>query len=439
MSEKIINRVCETLFAAFVAGFCYFGMVAPAPAQTTCNPNGSPTGAWIQSSGTYTIGDIVTFGPGCSQVQDGGPINSGTFQKVTSGPFTFTTAQCNVEVIFEGNTYFAASIGSAASFGSCNLRLRNGDIYTGPGSGRGRLLTINGFGSFILYPGQYLNLQSDGLNWLPSCPLKNDGLGCPWFATASVQFFDDNGGSDTNNDGLAAGASGAFRNMAHCALVAYNVVYTKNLGSILCSQTAAQAFTEFLQVFYPLNGGGTLTFNSATPGSKFSWVCPVNTYCLQFGDNALVGVTDAQYVTNPSSIAIFLGHNYGVLDVNTNVAFNMNGGQSIFTCDFDTHFNINNGFNYQNSFSFLFVGCQGSSWNFNGAINTSAAATLSRLFNLPTSSKATFNGNVTWGTTGLTTSAGLVSGNSVLNNFSGTLPGGAPTPTTGGQYCTSLC
>jgi hypothetical protein len=33
-----------------------------------------------------------------------------------------------------------------------------------------------------------------------------------------------------------------------------------------------------------------------------------------------------------------------------------------------------------------------------------------------------------------------VSGNSVLNNLSGaTLPGGTPTPSTGGQYCTTQC
>jgi hypothetical protein len=182
-----------------------------------------------------------------------------------------------------------------------------------------------------------------------------------------------------------------------------------------------------------------LIFNSATRGTQTTWTCPVSSNCLQFGDNALVGYTDMIFTTNPSSLAVVTGHNFGVLDTNTNITYNTNTGQPILTCDFDTHFNVNNGFTYTNAAQFLFNGCQGSRWNINGAINSSGTVTLGRLFNFPAGSLATFAGNVTWGQTGLSTSVGLLSGNSVLNNFSGSLPGGAPSPTTGGQYCTSAC
>jgi hypothetical protein len=442
-----MKRLCGALALFFlIIGIFSYHPERARTASVTCNPQGNPTGAWLQSYGTYTIGDILLFGPGCNQVQDGGPINTGTYQIVSSGPFTFTTAQCNVEVIFEGNTYFTASIGSAASFGTCNLRLRNGDIYTGSGSGRGRQISLNGFGTFNLYPGQMLNLQSDGTNWNPSVPLRNDGLGFPWQATGSVQLYVNVVSGNNNNDGLDSSAP--FPSLARCAAVAYQIVYTKNYGSVICSAPATQSLTEFVQVFYPINGGGTLIFNSQTPGSQFTWNCPANQGCLQFGDGALVGLTDISFQPAASSSDIISGHNHGVLDANTNLKFTMaNGTRGVFSGDFDAHFNINNGFNYVGTGNFLFGGtttntsglCQGCKWNINGAINSVGTTTLSRQFIFGAGQDAVFQGNVSWGTTGLSTSVGLVQGNSVLNNFAGAPPGGAPTPTTGGQYCTTAC
>lgn len=408
---------------------------------STCNPAGNPTGAWVQSVGTYTIGDVVIFGPGCNQIQDGGPLTNSTFLVVSSGPFTFTTAHCAVDIIFEGNTYFSASIGSAASFGICQLRLRNGDVYTGAGSGRARNISLNGFGSFNLYPGQYLNLQSDGTNWNPSEPLRNDGLGFVWFATAPVQFFVDNGGSN-GNDGLASGAGGAFQTMQHCSGAAYSLIYTKNYGSVVCSMTAGQTFSEAVVTFYQLPGGGTLIFNSATPGSRFNWNCLASLACWQFGDWALVGITDALLTPTNSSGFIFSGHNWGVLDVNTNVQVVGNSlNTTAFGCDFDTQFNINNGLTYSGvggGSNFIFQGCPHANFNINGTLNGTATA-FNRFANFSSGTTVIFQGNVSF-TGSPTGSAMLVTGNSVVNNLSGQTPaGGVPTPTTGGQYCTSLC
>lgn len=438
------------LCCAFSLATQFFSPLHPAFAET-CNPSGNPTGAWVQSVGTYTLGDLVLFGPGCNQIQDGGPLNSGSFQVISAGPVTLTTAQCNVDVIFEGNVYFAVSIGSAASFGSCQLRMRNGDIYTGVGTGRARQLTVSGFGTFNLYPGQYLNLQSDGANWNPDHPIRNDGMGYVWEATNGVTFFIDSGaaGSDSN-DGLAA--TSPFKTLTNCAVVAYRIVYTKIYSSVTCSAIAGDNFTEFVQVFYPINGGGTLIFNSATPGSRFTWTCPNNQGCLQFGDGALVGATDIAFVQNVSSHDIISGHNHSVFDGNTNLSFTLANSLSfIFSGDFDAHFNINNGFIYSGTGYALFGGagggngysglCQACKWNINGAINTSAATTITHFFSFIAAEAVVFQGNVSFGTTSLTVSGGnVLTGNSVVNNQSGSAPpGGAPTPATGGQYCTSAC
>lgn len=383
-------------------------------------------------------------GPGCVTISgtSGAGVDSNVSSTKTTG-YTAASSDCGNPLLLGGNALFTLTVGAANTFSTnCKLILVNVDSYTGAGSGRGKKISASGITTFFLYPSQKLELRQNGTAWVPDQQI-NGSFGILWMPPVIPQFFIDTGGSDSANDGLASGASGSFATRSHCAAVAYNEVYTNNLGSIRCSVTAGQNLSEFVAVFYPLNGGGTLIFDSATAGTQTTWTCPASSYCLQFGDGALVGLKDTNFITNPSTVGVVIGHNHGILDANQNLSFGGNGSP-IFSCDFDTHFNINNGFTYSGSWSFLFGGtgatfCQGSNWNINGAINSSGTVSVSRMFNFTAGARATFSGNVTWGTSGLSTSAGLVSGNSVLNNFSGALPGGAPTPTTGGQYCTSAC
>jgi hypothetical protein len=357
---------------------------------------------------------------------------------VKTANYSAVNADCENPILLGGNAKFTLTVNSVASYSCSRFRIQNVDSYTGAGSGRGKLIAASGLTSFWLYPGQSVDLIANGTSWATD-PLVNGAVGLVWAPAVVPQFFIDAGGSDSANDGLASGVSGGFATRSHCAVVAYSQVYTRNNGSIQCSLTAGQGTSEFLQLFYPLNGGGTLIFNSATPGTQTNWTCPASSYCLQFGDGALIGLTDTNFITNPSTIAVVTGHNHGVLDLNTNNTFNGNGGQPIFNCDFDTHFNINNGFTYKSGWTFLFSGCQGSRWNINGAMTSGSTQSVGRLFNFTANSDVSIGGGATWVTTGLSVSLGLISGNSVMNNASGSLPGGAPTPTTGGQYCTSPC
>jgi hypothetical protein len=116
--------------------------------------------------------------------------------------------------------------------------------------------------------------------------------------------------------------------------------------------------------------------------------------------------------------------------------------KSKVSCDFDTHINVNNGIGVGagSITGSMFNFCQGSSWNINGAEAFTGTPTIGKWGSLFSGAKVTVQGNVSF--TGSVTASGVstVSGNSVLNNLSGaTLPGGTPTPSTGGQYCTTQC
>jgi hypothetical protein len=403
---------------ATATGFVSCPGLAHTASAVTFSSSVTFTGLVVHSSST-TFNAPTTFAS---------PIFYQTNIQATS--YTIQTSDCGglVEINPSPTAVKTVTLPSTTGFGfGCAITVKNADAV------RGKILS--GFPSDlyrILWPLQTAQVENASGVWVSTI---NPGR---WQAVP--QFFIDNGGSDTANDGLGTGSAGGFATMAHCAVVVQAYIDTQNQGSPQCSHTASQNDSEFIAFFYPTHGGGTIIFNSATPGTQWTWTCPVSSYCLQFGDGALVGLKDILFITNPSSNGVIFGHNYGVLDANQNITFNANTGQPLLSCDFDTHFNINNGFTYESFASFLFQGCQGSRWNINGNVNSSGSTTVNRPFVFSSGSLATFQGNVVWGTTGLSISVGLVSGNSVLNNLAGSSPpGGAPTPTTGGQYCTSLC
>jgi hypothetical protein len=242
---------------------------------------------------------------------------------------------------------------------------------------------------------------------------------------------DPTNGSD-GNDGLGT-TTGAFKTLARAAEVAYRYVYQRDPIASVQIDGGGNTFQEFLQVFFPMNGGGTLIFQNLT------WKPMANSYCLQFGDGALVGLANTTFscsgVTTPGGYVI--GHNHGVLDVNVGVT--VNGGYTqlnCFTADFDTHFNINNGLTVgAGAYSCVYKSGQSSKWNINGTHTFTGSPTFSRFAVFQSGNDVTFGGGTSFSGT-LTSSAMYVSGGSVVNNLSGSnnVPGGAPLVVGGGLY-----
>lgn len=300
-------------------------------------------------------------------------------------------------------------------------------------SSRGKTISCNGLSDFILWPGQSVLIYNDNNVWkkFPDKQL--------WMLSSQPTFNANPAGSDSN-DGLGTGSSGAFKTLGGATANAYANVYTRDQGSIVIDG-GSNSFQEFLQVFYPLNGGGTLIFQNLT------WLPPNASFCLQFGDGSLVGLTSVTLGSSAitSAAGLVTGHNHGVLDVNAGVTvYNTGlGGNSLFGADYDSHFNINNGLTViavstANGGGFLYNG-EGprTVWNIGGPHSYQGGVTMNRFAWVSNCSVMEFQGNYSSSGT-FNVSVSLVNLNGVMLNLSGSsLPGGTPTPTTGGQYATT--
>jgi microcystin-dependent protein len=362
-------------------------------------------------------------------------VDLNTLNNIASN-YTVLTSDCGKTLRFASSS-FTITLPAVAGFDTkCTINIVNADTTRGQ--------KLSGFPSDlynILYPKQAIIIKIVNGVWTT---IANPGR----WKNSAVNFFVDTAGSDSN-DGLATGATGAFRTLNQCRAAAQVSIDTASQGNggVTCNVPNGQTFQEFVQVFFPLVGGGSLIFQGT--GGAFNWVPPNGSYALQFGDLGVVGITNVNFTTTGSTTpaGLVLGHNYGIIDFNTGVSFTANSPSvpDAMNCDFDAHFNINNGFSYVGTFTVaLFNTCQNSSWNFNNAINSVGSTLLGKTFGIKTGSRVLFNGNVTWGTTGLSTTTGTITGGSVVNNVGGALPGGAPSPlndTAHGwnAYCTALC
>jgi len=360
-------------------------------------------------------------------------ITATTAGNINSQPnnYTIQNTDCGKTVLASGGQFSIALPSTSGFTEGCTVYVKNADTSAGK--------LLSGFPTGltspnVLWPLQQLAVQVSLSTWRI---FQNPGR----WAIQNLNLFVSSAGND-GNDGLNSGTP--FRTLNQCRAVAQSYIDTLSQGNggITCNVPSGQTIQEFVQVFFPLVGGGTLIFQGN--GGPFNWVPANGSYALQFGDLGVVGLTNVNFTTTGSTspAGLVLGHNYGVADFNTGVSFHSDSPAvtTFLSCDFDSHFNINNGFSYSGTItSFIFQACQNSVWNFNNGLNTTTATSVNRLFWAQTSSTVTFQGNVTWGGVGLTTSVALVSGGAIVNNLGAGLPGGPPTPTTGGQYCTSQC
>lgn len=166
-----------------------------------------------------------------------------------------------------GNTFYDFILGDPATYDAdFSVAIFNGDVYTGPGSGRAKRIMFNGVmapGGF-LWPGQWIYVFRYGSTWVAN---PRDTR---WKPGAQVTFFVDpvNGPTDTGtSDGLGTG-TGATKTVATAVSAAIARV---DYGGILASsgaiiQLAQGTYTENILVNLPTVGGLPITIKGADDG-----------------------------------------------------------------------------------------------------------------------------------------------------------------------------
>lgn len=282
----------------------------------------------------------------------------------------------------------------------------------------------------ILWPRQDVIVENQNNVW------KVYGLRV-WTPDGQALFnMDPTNGSD-RNDGLGT-TTGALKTITKATIRAYEDVYTRNRGSILLDG-GGNTFQEFVSAYYPLNGGGTLIYQN------FTWKPSNSGWCLQYGDGALVGLTNITLSSagTTTPVGFLVAHNHGILDtagvINITPTVTISG--SVFDHDAGggggSQININSGLtlNAGSISGFMFKGQQPDMrWNINGPITFVGSPSIARWSWASHGTKFVYAGNVTFTGT-VTSGVSLLNQLGSIQNLSGaTLPGGTPTGTTGAQY-----
>lgn len=216
------------------------------------------------SGGTITTSGTLVTAPGV-------PTNT---RLAKTANYTALTADCGSSVALGGNAKFTLTVSAASGYSAtCNFTVVNEDTQ---GSGRGKFIAINGLSTFILWPGQTIQIYNQNNVWQTTGPYR-------WRLTNNLNIYIDNTGSDTANDGLATGATGAFASIAQAANfraflvdqngftitanIAASQTITSSGGALHCSTVAVggDGTSQFL-----IKGAGASSIVTDTSTNVFS-------------------------------------------------------------------------------------------------------------------------------------------------------------------------
>jgi hypothetical protein len=190
-------------------------------------------------------------------------------QRVTiTGAHTVVNTEKGFLLQLSGNTFYDLILGDPTTYDAdFSIAVFNGDVYTGPGSGRAKRVMFNGtiMPGGVLWPGQWIYIFRYGNTWV-SNPRDQR-----WKPGVSPTFYVDPilGKDDGTTDGLATG-SGASKTVGVAVAVAMaRVDYSGILGfaggGII--QLAQGTYTEDIMVNFTPVGGIPLTIKGADDGA----------------------------------------------------------------------------------------------------------------------------------------------------------------------------
>lgn len=175
--------------------------------------------------------------------------------------YTLTAADCGSTVALGGNAFFILTVPVVAGFPAvCSVNIANVDGWT---SGRGK--TISGISlpsgtnaglPNILWPTQTINLKIVNGTWtLFYAPIRVKH-------TAGIIFNTDFTNGINTNDGLATGATGAFKTVEQCLTIIY-AIFDDDAGNNSVTCLMAAGSTDSTQVHVASHGGFPGSFGTS--------------------------------------------------------------------------------------------------------------------------------------------------------------------------------
>jgi len=250
-----------------------------------------------------------------------------------------------------GNSLYTLTLGDPTTYDTnfyCTAI--NTDVYTGSGSGRAKKVLLNGVNlpNGFLWPGQWVRIMRNGTTWI------TDPLRQRWKTSAGPIWYIDPTGSDIVNDGLATGASGAFKTLNGALGVAKSNVDYSGAGPIF--QLAPGTYAPMAQEAYVWTGGVALTIQgnlATTDPTAWTISVPPGQTGMNFREPQTVVIIQGIRFTSSGAGATGVAVSQGpVVDLNSCMFSDFTSGTCISGSE-HSNLNINSPFINGNSAQFL--------------------------------------------------------------------------------------
>jgi hypothetical protein len=408
-------------------------VTASLPGLIPAFPNNTTT--FFRGDGTYAALP-VTIAASAPKTTNYSIVNTDCNSAVTLG--TGTTAQLTVAL---------PSLPSAGFNAGCYIIIKNGDVYSGIGTGHAMTITGGpqdfnlGCGGICLWPGQVAAFQvnSAGNAWVT---VVNPGR---WILPQTAEICYTQNGSD-NNDGLGSGTGC----MAHVQ-TAVNIIGKQwdGAGYNACNIGIYAGGTNQVTESVSQTGQSVGCYLTVNVRGAFLWTTAGS--CWTTGDNAIIIINmNLGFVptlhcnnTNLASTCQFYGHQNVIWDINGSFEWDPQGSNDCLVF-LDAQGRATLGLSTivigpgtavsANSILNCAYGCRGL--QISGTVAFSANVTLGQTFVLH--STGLINTTAAWTGSPTVSAASIPTGNSVLITNGTSIPGGTASAT-GGQVCNTLC
>jgi hypothetical protein len=227
---------------------------------------------------------------------------------------TLATTDCGKTVALGGSAFYTFTVNAASTYNAaCSVIVTNEDNVcptNGASTCRGKLLAINGYANFILWPGQTFALVNQNNVWQYSQPGR-------WQPLVGMTWHVNHATGSNAGDGLGTSGTGEFATMQHCIDIVESLI---DFGQADIGPTCSndnETFTENNVVHtHPLTGYHviSITGNIATPGNVTWQVSGSGNTAIQCRDTGMAIIQGFTFVSTGTGNDFIQGGQLAVCD-----------------------------------------------------------------------------------------------------------------------------